>query len=306
MRARNPIRDWLEFIVASAVLKGLGMLPRSWALTAGCFIGQLSGRLWRKLRRVGRRNLELAFPEMTQAERERILRGAFRNLGRLLGEFSQFPKLNAANVSEVVQYEGLEHYQHAAAQGRGVLILTAHVGAWELSSFAHALFGYPMYVLARRLDNPRLDRLIERYRQSSGVVIVHKTDSIRHVLRVLRRGETVGILLDLNTQPREGIFCEFFGRPACTSPIVAMLARRTGAPVVPGYLIWDEQRKKHRLHFEPPIPLQTTDDAERDIQVNTSRFNQVIERVIRCYPDQWLWVHKRWHTRPAGEPDLYR
>ncbi|MCS6804299.1 MAG: lysophospholipid acyltransferase family protein [Acidobacteriota bacterium] len=306
MKARSLIRDWLEFIIAFAVLKGLGMLPRSWALTAGCVIGQLTGHVWRRLRRVGRRNLELAFPDMSQAERDRVLRGAFRNLGRLLGEFSQFPKLTPANVSEIVEYDGLEHYQQASAQARGVLILTAHIGAWELSSFAHALFGYPMYVLARRLDNPRLDRLIERYRRSSGVLVVNKTDSVRHVLQALRRGATVGILLDLNTQPHEGIFCDFFGRPACTSPIMAMLARRTGAPVVPGYLIWDEQRKKHRLHFEPPVPLQTTDDAQRDIQLNTTRFNQVIEQIIRRHPDQWLWVHKRWHTRPTGEPDLYQ
>jgi KDO2-lipid IV(A) lauroyltransferase len=271
----------------------------------GYAIGRLTYHGWGRLRGVGFRNLELAFPELGQPERERILKRAFRNLGRLLAEFSQFPKLNPTTIAQVVEYEGLEHYQRAAAQRRGVLILTIHLGAWELSVVAHSLYGYPMHFLARRLDNPLLDELTQRYRTLSGCRGIDKKRAARQVLRALKQGETVGILLDLNTQPHEGIFCDFFGRPACTSPIIATLALHTGAPVVPGFLVWDEDRQKHRLHFSPPVELQTTGDLQRDVNVNTTRFNQIIETVIRRYPDQWLWVHKRWHTRPDGETDLY-
>lgn len=260
---------------------------------------------WARLRRVGHRNLALVFPDLGPRERRRLLKRVFRNLGRLLGEFSQFPKLTPETIREIVTYEGLEHYERARAQGRGVLILTAHFGAWELSAFAHALLGYPMHVLIRPLDNPRLDRLIARYRTLSGNRLIPKREAARQVLRALRAGETVGVLMDLNTQPQEGLFCDFFGRPACTSALIARSALRTGAPVIPGFLIWDERTRTHILHFDPPVPLIRTGDAHRDAHLNTERFNKVLEDFIRRYPDQWLWVHKRWHTRPPGEPSLY-
>lgn len=305
MKTRSRVRDWVEYAPAYLLLRGLGLLPRRWALPAGYAIGRLTYHGWRRLRQVGFRNLELALPELNQSERERILKGAFRNLGRMLAEFSQFPKLNPTNIAQVVEYDGLEHYQQAVAQGRGVLILTAHLGAWELSSFAHALYGYPLHFLSRRLDNPLLDALTQQSRTLSGCHSIDKNQSARQVLQALRQGETIGILLDLNTQPHEGIFCDFFGLPACTSPIIANLALHTGALVVPGFLVWDEGRQKHRLQFGPPVELQRTGDFQQDVQANTTRFNQIIETIIRRHPDQWLWVHKRWHTRPDGEADLY-
>ncbi len=305
MRSRYPIRDWIEYLPAWLLLKGLGALPRRWALTMGYGIGWIVYWCWRRLRRVGLRNLELAFPDLSPPERKRILKRAFRNLGRLLAEFSQFPKLTPTNIHHLVKYEGLEYFLQARARGRGVLILTAHFGAWELSSLAHSLYGYPMHFLVRRLDNPRLHRLIERYRTLGGNHPINKAEAARQVLGALKRGETVGILMDLNTQPHEGIFCDFFGRAACTSPIIATFALRTDTPVVPGFLIWDEQERIHRLRFAPPVDLIRTGDPQRDIELNTTQFNRIIEQMIRQYPDQWLWVHKRWATRPPGEPDLY-
>jgi KDO2-lipid IV(A) lauroyltransferase len=305
MKARSRVRDWVEYVPAYLLLKGLGLMPRRWALEIGYLIGGLTYRLWGRLRRVGLRNLELALPELSQSQRQRILQCAFRNLGRLLAEFSQFSKLNPANIAQVVEYDGLEHYLQASAQGRGVLILTAHLGAWELSAFAHAMYGYPMHFLARHLDNPLLDELAEQYRTLSGSRGIDKKQAARHVLHALKRGDTVGILLDLNTQPHEGVFCDFFGLSACTSPIVASLALRTGAPVVPGFLVWDETRQKHRLHFDRPVEISDTGDLQHDVKVNTTRFNAIIEAAIRRHPDQWLWVHKRWHTRPQSQADLY-
>ncbi len=299
------LRHWLEYVPAWFVLKTLGHLPRSWALAVGEGMGLLAYYLRSRWRKVGHRNLALVFPTLSPRERRCLLKRSFRNLGRLLGEFSRFPHLTPETIRALVTYEGLEHYERARAQGRGVLILTAHFGAWELSAFAHALYGYPMAVLVRPLDNPRLDRLIEAYRTLSGNRLIPKREAARHILRALRRGETIGILMDLNTQPHEGLFCDFFGRPACTSPLIARLALRTEAPVVPGFLIWDERTRIHILHFDPPVPLIRTGDLERDAQLNTEQFNRILESFIRRYPDHWLWIHKRWHTRPPGEPPIY-
>jgi len=287
------------------VLKVLLLLPRSAAIFAGKLLAGAAYHLHRRLRRVGFRNLELALPALDQAEREAIVRGVFMNLGRLLGEFSQFPKITRQNIANLVEYDGLENYTSASERGRGVLMLTGHVGAWELCAFAQGVYGHPLSFLVRRLDNPLLDRMVSRYRELSSNRTIDKNRAVKSVLETLRRGEDVGLLIDANTMLDQGVFCDFFGVPACSTTGLAVFALRADAPVVPGFLIWDERLKKHRLRFEPEIPLIRTGDFKEEVMLNTSRFTKVIEEYARRYPDQWLWVHKRWHTRPAGEPDLY-
>ncbi len=302
---RHRWRDVIEFSFAWLVLNLLGLLPLRAAQRMGEWIGLAVHRSWKKLDRIGLRNLELAFPTLTPLQRAIILRQVFKNLGRQLGEFSQFPKLHAGNIHELVEYEGLEHYLEAKRMGRGVLILTGHVGSWELSSYAHSLLGHRMNFLTRPLDNRMLELLIDRYRCRGGNRSIDKKESVRKVVTALKSGETVGILMDLNTQEHEGIFCDFFGIPACTSPILARLAARFEVPVVPGFLIWDPARRKHILKFDPHIPLIHTGDVELDAIKNTEIHNAIIARHIRNFPDQWFWVHKRWHTRPAGEAPFY-
>jgi len=287
------------------VLKVLLLLPRSAAIFAGKLLAGAAYHLHRRLRRVGFRNLELALPALDQAERQAIVRGVFMNLGRLLGEFSQFPKITRQNIANLVEYDGLENYTSASERGRGVLMLTGHVGAWELCAFAQGVYGHPLSFLVRRLDNPLLDRMVSRYRELSSNRTIDKNRAVKPVLETLRRGEDVGLLIDANTMLDQGVFCDFFGVPACSTTGLAVFALRADAPVVPGFLIWDERLKKHRLRFEPEIPLIRTGDFKEEVMLNTSRFTKVIEEYARRYPDQWLWVHKRWHTRPAGEPDLY-
>jgi KDO2-lipid IV(A) lauroyltransferase len=287
------------------VLKVLLLLPRSAAIFAGKLLAGAAYHLHRRLRRVGFRNLELALPALDQAERQAIVRGVFMNLGRLLGEFSQFPKITRQNIANLVEYDGLENYTSASERGRGVLMLTGHVGAWELCAFAQGVYGHPLSFLVRRLDNPLLDRMVSRYRELSSNRTIDKNRAVKTVLETLRRGEDVGLLIDANTMLDQGVFCDFFGVPACSTTGLAVFALRADAPVVPGFLIWDERLKKHRLRFEPEIPLIRTGDFKEEVMLNTSRFTNVIEEYARRYPDQWLWVHKRWHTRPAGEPDLY-
>ena len=287
------------------MLKVLLLLPRSAAIFAGKLLAGAAYHLHRRLRRVGFRNLELALPALDQAERQAIVRGVFMNLGRLLGEFSQFPKITRQNIANLVEYDGLENYTSASERGRGVLMLTGHVGAWELCAFAQGVYGHPLSFLVRRLDNPLLDRMVSRYRELSSNRTIDKNRAVKPVLETLRRGEDVGLLIDANTMLDQGVFCDFFGVPACSTTGLAVFALRADAPVVPGFLIWDERLKKHRLRFEPEIPLIRTGDFKEEVMLNTSRFTKVIEEYARRYPDQWLWVHKRWHTRPAGEPDLY-
>lgn len=305
VKQRGLARTWIEYAAAWTILKVVSLAPRAFALRAGQAVGALAYAVLPHLRRHAEINLRLAFPDLDECDRARIRRGAFRNLGRLLGEISQFPRLNRENISSIVVYEGLGNYLDAVAEGRGVILLTGHIGAWELSVFAHSIHGHPMSFLARRVDNPLVERLAESYRARYGNRSIDKKGSVREVLKTLKSGGVVGILADLNTSREEGVFCDFFGVEACATAGVATLALRTGAVVLPGYLIWDEKSRIHRLHFEPPIETINTGNQKEDVIVNTARYAKVLESIIRRHPDQWLWIHRRWRTRPEGEPEIY-
>jgi KDO2-lipid IV(A) lauroyltransferase len=287
------------------ILRALEALPRAFALKVGQAVGALAYLVLPHLRRNAETNLRLALPTLDEQNRKAIKRGVFRNLGRLLGEVSQFPKLNRANIEQVVVYEGLQNYLDAVAQGRGVILLTGHLGAWELSVYAHSIYGHPMAFLKRSVDNPLVEPLAESRRARFGNRSIDKKGSVREVLKTLKAGGVVGILADLNATREEGVFCDFFGVPACTTAGVATLALRTGAVVLPGYLLWDEKARLHRLHFDKPIETTNTGNQKEDVQINTARYTKALEEVIRRYPDQWLWIHRRWRTRPEGEPELY-
>jgi len=302
---RGPLRTHAEYAAAWLLLKGIGALPRPVALRAGVAVGALARLALPRLRRHAEVNLRLAFPGLGVGGRGHILRGTFRNLGRLLGEISQFPRLDRGNIASVVAYEGLEHFLAARDRGRGVILLTGHIGAWELSVYAHSIYGHPMSFLARRVDNPLVERLAESYRGRYGNRSIDKRGSVREILKTLKAGGVVGILADLNTTREEGVFCDFFGVPACTTAGVATLALRTGAAVVPGYIVWDEAARIHRLHFEPPVETVYTGNQKEDVVSNTARYARALEAVIRRHPDQWLWIHRRWRTRPEGEAEIY-
>lgn len=283
----------------------MGNLPRPAARAMGQAIA--GGFYWghRRLIAVGRRNLELAFPDKPAVERDAILRRLYRHLGRQMAEFCLFPRWQQAELDRLMRTVGLEHYLAARAKGRGVLVLTAHLGAWELSSFGHSLAGYPMKFVIRPLDNEPLNSLVNAYRGQHGNQPIAKGDFARGLLQAMAQNETVGILLDQNTWPPQGVFVPFFGRAACTAVGPAKIAGRTGAAVVPGFTVWEEAEQRYVLRFEPELELQRSGDEDADVTVNTARFTAVIERWVRRYPDQWLWVHRRWKTRPAGEEQIY-
>ena len=299
------MRRKLEYAAAWPFIKILGILPRSLSRALAIFLSQIVYLVHAKLRRVGMRNLAMAFPEKSEAARKRILRGVFKSLGRELAELCQFPRYTLENVDQVVVYDGLENYERAYARKKGVLFLTAHFGGWELSAFVHSLHGHWMHVVMRPMDNPYLDRLLQNYRTMHGNKTVSKDDFVRGLLAAMKAGEVVGILMDTNMTPPQGIFVNFFGIPACTASGLARIALRTDAAVVPTFTIWDESMGEYRLRFDPMMELVRTGNLEADITENTQRFTKVIEDYARQFPDQWLWVHRRWKTRPEGQPPLY-
>jgi KDO2-lipid IV(A) lauroyltransferase len=258
-----------------------------------------------RLRHVGQRNLELALPELSKPERDRILRGVYHHLGWQLVEFCRMPRYTAQNTQGWIRTEGLEHYVAARDRGRGVLVLTGHLGAWELSSFYHSLMGYPMGMVIRRLDNRELDEFVNGIRCLHGNRVLHKDDFARGLLTAMRAGASVGILMDTNMTPPQGEFVRFFGRQACTASGLARVALKTGAAVLPGFVLWEPAERQYVLHFGPELHLARTGDAAADILAATQQCNDVLEAWIRRYPDQWLWIHRRWKTRPAGEAGLY-
>ena len=299
------MKEWIAYAVVSSVVKLAGALPRSLARALAEGLARMLFALTPKLRKTAEFNLKLAFPRWTDAQREATIRGMVRSLGWMAAEFARMPRYTRKNIEEIVVLDGHENFLEGQRRGKGVLFLTAHMGAWELSSYAHAVYGYPLHYMARPLDNARLDGLVNRYRGLSGNAPIFKNESARLMLRILKDAGTVGILADQNTMREEGVFVDFFGVPACTTTGIARVALHTGAAVVPGYAVWDESLKKYRLRFEPPLELVRTGDAERDIVENTRRFAKVTEEFVRKYPEQWVWVHARWKTRPQGEPPLY-
>lgn len=249
-----------------------------------------------RLRRIALRNLQLAgFDNSSQ-----IADGVFQSLGRVIDSVAQFPRMNRENIHRWIRYEGLENFTRAMARGRGVLVATAHLGNWELSAFAHAFMTAPMHIVVRPLDNPRLDAWVERRRALSGNHIVRKKEAAREILRALHAGDAVGILIDQNVVPAEGVFVDFFGRKACAGSAFVKFAHHSGAAAVPGFALWEPKESRYILRFYPEIEMSG------DVAADTQRIHSFLESVIRQYPDQWLWIHRRWKTRPSGEPDLYK
>ena len=299
MRQRSAIRNGLEYAAALFVLKSLEWAPVRVAHRLARGYSKLLDLALPRLRRVAYRNLSLAQPELDEARRKQIVDGVFRSIARLLVTVAKFPAIRRENLSRWIRCEGQEYFEQARREGRGVLFATAHLGNWELSAYAHALLAAPMNVVVRPLDNSQIDALVERRRGLSGNRMIFKKDFARSILKALGANQAVGILVDQNSSPDAGVFVNFFGVKACAGTGFAKLAAHSGASVIPGFALWSEEERRYVLRFYPPVEM--TGDAERDTQAVESK----LEEVIRQYPDQWLWIHRRWKTRPAGERELY-
>lgn len=302
----GKLQTLLEYSAARSALATLGRLPAPAAYSAGRAFGKLAYLLARELRRTGAINLRLAFPEKSDEERAQLLRETFAGLGRLLGFFSQFSSRSREELKQLIEVQGLENLKAAkAVYGNRLLLFTGHLGAWELTSFGLSLVDQPITFLVRRLDNPRIEALVDGVRTKFGNETIDKLSAARSMLKILRSGETLGLLTDLNTLDDEAIFVDFMGVPAATTFVVAKLAVRTNTPLVPVFAPWSEEKGKYLLIIEPMIPVETTGDEDADVRHLTIKLTQRIENNIRQYPGQWLWIHKRWKTRPPGEPPIY-
>lgn len=279
----------MEYCLALGVVKSLEFAPLALAHRLARGYARVLDLAVPRLRRVAYQNLSMAAPEL---DRTGITDGVFRSIARLLVAFARFPSIRRENVGRWIRCEGVEHVEAALRQGRGVLFATAHLGNWELSAFAHALLAAPMHVVVRPLDNPLIDALVERRRMLSGNRLIFKKDYARAILKALAANEAVGILVDQNASLDDGVFVDFFGVPACASIGFAKLAAHSGAAVIPGFALWSETEGRYVLRFYPPVAI--TGDTARD----TEAVQKQLEEVIRAYPDQWLWIHRRWKTRP--------
>ena len=301
----DAVKDWLQFAAVWTVVKFLGALPRPVARAVASSVARAAFAVLPKLRKTAEFNLQLAFPDWDKKQRRAVRRKMVRNLGWMAAEFARLPYYTKENIEQFVILDGHENFLAGKQRGKGVLYLTGHIGAWELSSFAHALYGFPLHYMARPIDNPRIDVFVNRYRCLSGNQPIFKNESARAMLKILKEQGTVGILADQNTMPQEGVYVDFFGTLACTSTGIARVALHTDAAVVPGYVFWDPGIRKYRLRFEPQVELSRTGDAARDIQENTARFTKIIEEVVRQHPEQWVWLHARWKTRPEVGANIY-
>ncbi len=299
------MREYLEYGLVRAVAGCLGLMPRPAARLVArglaCAVYWCFGRL----RRVGVRNLAMALPELPSKARKKILKGVYLYLGWQLVEFCRMTRFTAENTRDWMRTEGEEHYLAAQARGKGVLIITGHLGAWELSAFYHSLIGHPMGMIVRNLDNRRLDAYVNGIRCLHGNFTISKDDFGRGLLKAVRAGRTVGILMDTNMTPPRGEFVKFFGIDACAGTGLAHIARQTEAAVLPGFMLWEPGERRYVLRFGPEVEIPRTANRAADILEGTRRATAVIESWIRRYPDQWLWIHRRWKTRPTGEPGLY-
>jgi KDO2-lipid IV(A) lauroyltransferase len=307
-KKKNSAQIWLEYAVARTIVGFLGILPHRVALFVSTRIARLGYYLLGNLRKVGYRNLEIAMPELQQPEREKLVKGSFESLGRVLGEVSQFHKATPARLEHLIEFHIdhlLELYAKVRHQGRGAIVVTGHIGNWELFVFAFAAIYEPMSYLARPIDNPLIEEMTVRIRSRFGNRPINKTNSVMVASKILREGGILGILADVNAHPKEGVFVPLFGVPACTSTGAALLAIRTNSVIVPMCAVWDREKNEYvAIHGEIIEPAMTG-DRKSDVAETTARFTAEIEKFVRAYPDQWLWIHKRWKTRPPGEKSLY-
>ena len=309
MAKKSKPQVWLEYALARILLSFLGMLPRRVAVSLMTSLAGLAYHLLGGLRHVAITNLNIAFPELSEADRNRLAKGSFRNLGRILGELSHFGRATAESIRKLVEFrmdpDVHEEIRKLRAEGRGVVLVSPHLGNWEVLVLGWAVFESPLCYLARPLDNPLVEQMTVDLRSRLGNRPINKTHSFMTAARILRREGQLGILADVNAHPKEGVFVPFFGLPACTPSGGALLAMRTNAGILVMCGAWDEKKERYMAVHGRMVYPSKTGDRHRDIVETTAAFTAEVEKLVRQFPDQWMWIHKRWKTRPPGEPDIY-
>jgi Kdo2-lipid IVA lauroyltransferase/acyltransferase len=304
-KKRSKFQTQIEYIAVRSIFGFIGMFPLKTSMKIGKTMGNILASLVPKLKKTANRNLEIALPDLFDDEKSKILHGCLQSLGRQLGLVSHFKKFSYDDVQTLVEFEGREIFEKTHAQGKGMLLFTGHFGSWEVFNLLPPAFGYPINVLVRRIDNPKVEAFVDSFRTFFGGKTIDKAKSARAMFRLLENGEMLGVMADLNAQEREGVFVDFFGVPASTTTSIARLALKTDAIVMPVFAVWNEEKQKYVVHFEPPIEFAKGENDEENVQILTQKVTNVVEKYVRKYPEQWMWIHKRWNTRPKGENGLY-
>ncbi|HXG19581.1 MAG TPA: lysophospholipid acyltransferase family protein [Methylomirabilota bacterium] len=306
-RVKHPLFARSEYLLFATLFAFFRALPFPLAFRIGELLGWLLYIFDRPHRRVGMVNLSLAFPEKSKAEHRAILRESLLNVGRLAAEFCHLRMLTKENIAERVRLANPEQWRALVGQcqGTGALILTGHVGNWELLAYAHAYYGFPVHIIHRRLRNPLIDEVIVRERERCGNKVIRKTTAGIEVFRALRQKAIVVAAVDQNASGRMGVFVPFFSRLASTSSGLAGLALASGVPVIPAFLVREHGSWRHRIEILPPVEPVRTGDQEADLRATTAKFTAVFQQIVEQHPDHWLWIHKRWKRRPEGEEAIY-
>ena len=291
------------FRLIDSAFKLMSFIPFKKAQLAGKVLGSIAYLIPMSRKYVALENIRKSFPHMNEAAAKQLLRHVFIHFGRVFLEIPHIRKLSRENLFDYVDFEGEEQLKNAFSKGKGVLILTAHFGNWELMCAAASLRVGRVAVVARPLDFVPMDRVINGLRSRFGAVIIPHKAAARRIITTLRKNIPIGILLDQKVDWYEGAFVPFFGRWACTNKGLAVLALRTGAPVVPAFSIRQDDGR-YRITFEKEVELHRTGDKRGDVEDNTESFTRIIERYIRKNPDHWFWFHKRWNTKNYCELEI--
>ncbi len=299
------MRERIEYWAVVSVRGVVRLMPMRAVRGVGTLLGLLFYALDRVHRRVADTNLATAFPARTPQERRAVTREMFGHFGRLLFELLKFSTLDRAQMLARVEFEGEDRARAAYAQGRGVIFFTGHFGYWEMHAMVHGLRMGPVAVLARALDNPALHDLLQQVRTSTGNSVIYRNGAVRKVLRVLQSRQGIAMLIDQHLHSPDAIYVDFFERPAATTSMLAALALRTGAPVVPVFAL-PLPKGRYRMVYEHAVdpPAADTPDA---IRAFTQRCTDVLEMYVRRHPSLWLWMHRRWRDAPlpASTPGMF-
>lgn len=273
------------------------LCPRSLLLFAGRLLGRLAYHLDGRHRAVALQNYSTAFPDASSKDAARTIKKTYEFfMFYLFDLLTCFPEFPAGRMKDA-EYEGLDHVDAAYARGKGILFFTGHWGEWEMMAMAHGFKGYPLGVIARRLDNPHLEHLLVTLRTSTGNFVIEKRDGIRPILKALREGKGIAILIDQNVTTEERIFVDFFGKPASTTPALGLLKLKTDASLVPVFAL-PLPGNRYRFSYGPPVEVPLSGNRDSDVHSITQACTKVIEERIRAHPEYWLWMHRRWKTRP--------
>ncbi|MDD5492088.1 MAG: lysophospholipid acyltransferase family protein [bacterium] len=297
MAQKTKTISYLEYLLVYIFICLVRFLPYRWSLQIGSGLGALVFKVWSRRRQITIQNLAKVFPAKSSVEIRNIAIQVYRNIGKTLIEFIVAGAWSKNQLLAQVSFAGREHLDAALAKGKGVVFLGAHFGNWELLGIALTAVGYKISVIARPLDNPLLDKIVTNIRAKFGTRIMANSNSIKDVIRVLRKNESIGILMDQNLY-ENATFVDFFGELAATTPIIPLLAQKTGVAIVPIRML-RLNNNMFKVIIEPELVLKDIPDRQEYVRVNTRLCNEVIERWIKLDPEQWFWVHNRWKTRPG-------